>query len=329
MITLAGWGIEGTVRDSLTSQPLFALIQFTNPLRWSVYTDHLIGDFHKMVPPGTYTVKVSAQGYETKVLDNVVVPTQSSVNLDILPTLSSDVDNYLQKLVWVRRDRPDMTYRTITNAALGEPDGIPYSLGVGGTIVLEAYPAMKNLFGNDFTVYEADTISESYTVYISNNWEGNWYSCGPGLGTTSFDLSTPGLDSARYIKIVDAGGGSTSDPFAGFDLDAVSYRSDRTALRPTLNALRPAIDFNIYPNPASSHLTIAYRLVNKGTAVLKVYSATGKLVQKINQGERKSGDYEMSWDLKDIKGKRIPAGIYIAILESRINKITYKIIVSK
>jgi hypothetical protein len=329
MITLAGYGIEGTVRDSLTNQPLFALVQFTNPLRWSVYTDPNIGDFHKMVGPGAYEVKISAQGYETKIIENVVVPVQGSINLEVLLTPSNSTDNYIQKLTWVRRDRPDVAYRTVTNAALGEPDGIPYSLGVGGTIVLEALPAIKNLFGNDFAVIEADTGAESYTVYASNTWDGSWYLCGPGLGTTSFDLSTPGLDSARYIKIIDAGGGSTSDPYAGFDLDAVSYRSDRTALRPTLNALRPAIDFNIYPNPASSHLTIAYRLVNKGTAVLKVYSATGKLVQKINQGERKSGDYEMSWDLKDIKGKRIPAGIYIAILESRINKITYKIIVSK
>lgn len=189
MITLAGNGIEGTVTDSLTNQTLLALIQFINPLRWSVYNDKEIGDFHKMVAPGTYTLKISAQGYKSKIIEDVVVPAQGSVNVDVPLSPSDSVDNYIQNLVWVRRDN-SQAYVTSTFAALGEPDGIPYSLGVGGTIVLEATPPIKNLLGNDFTVIEADTIAESFTAYASNTWDGSWYLCGSGLGTTSFDLAT-------------------------------------------------------------------------------------------------------------------------------------------
>ena len=330
MITLAGWGIKGTVRDSLTNQPLFALIQFNNPLRWSCYTDPGIGDFHKMVGPGTYTVKVSANGYETKIINNVVVPAQGSINLDVylVPSIN-DEDNHIQKLVWVRRDRPDTLYRTITNAAFGEPDGIPYSLGVGGTIVLQAFPAIKNLFGFDFTVFEADTLNESYTVYVTDNWEGSWYSCGQGLGSTSFDLSTPGLDSACYIKIVDAGGGSTNDPYAGFDLDAVYYRSERTAISSTLDALPFRINVNVFPNPANKYITIAYKLTNKAKPKIKVYSATGRLVNLIDLGKKEAGNYKIDWNLKDMTGKRVPAGIYMVILESENIKTKSKIIISR
>uniref|UniRef100_A0A7C6AA00 T9SS type A sorting domain-containing protein n=1 Tax=candidate division WOR-3 bacterium TaxID=2052148 RepID=A0A7C6AA00_UNCW3 len=316
MITLAGYGIEGTVRDSITSEPLFALVQFTDPLRWSVYTDKNCGDFHKMVAPGAYTVKVSAQGYATKIVENVVVPAQGSVNLEIFLTPSNSIDNYIQKLVWVRRDRPDVAYRTITNACLGEPDGIPYSLGVGGTIVLEAFPAIKNLPGFDFTVFESDTAPESYTVYVSNVWDGTWYLCGVGLGTTSFDLSTPSLDSARYIKIVDAGGGSTSDPYAGFDLDAVSYKSERTAIAHTPNTSLLNSNLMLYPNPTSSNLTISYQSIANGNFTLKLYSVTGKLVTSINLTEKRPGEYQNSWNLKDKSGKRVPAGIYLGILET-------------
>lgn len=339
MITLAENGIEGTVKDSLTNQPLFALVQFTDPIRWFVYTDPIVGDFHKMVEPGVYTVKVSANGYESKVFNNVIVPVQGSapfgrwtpsvtVNLDVYLN-PSESDNYIQKLTWVQRDRPDLAFRTITNAALGEPDGIPYSLGVGGTIVLEALPVIKNIYGFDLTVIEADTGAESYTVYASDDWDGSWYLCGNGLGTTSFDLSTPGLDSARYIKIVDAGGGSTSDPYAGFDLDAVSYQSDRVDIK-SMHEIKPAqISLSLVPNPVSSNLTIAYQIPIKGISVIKLYSITGQQIAKIESGIKEPGSYKTNWNLKDMKGKKIPAGIYMVIFELEKSRIKNKIIINK
>lgn len=328
MITIAGYGIEGTITDSLTNQPLLALIQFINPLRWSVYTDKELGDFHKMVAPGTYTLKISAQGYKSKVIEDVVVPSQGSVNLAVTLVPSDSIDNYIQQLVWVRRDN-SQAYLTNTIAALGEPDGVAYSLGVGGTIVLEATPPIKNLFGNDFTVIEADTIAESFTAYASNAWDGSWYLCGSGLGTTSFDLSTPGLDSARYIKLVASSSGSYSDPYAGFDLDAISYPREGTAISATTNVIHPLVNLSLSPNPVSSKLTIAFQVTSEVNSAIKIYSATGRLVTSINLGERAPGNYKMDWNLTDINGKKVPTGIYISVFEAGTIKQTNKIIVSK
>jgi hypothetical protein len=328
MITLAGNGIEGTVTDSLTNQPLFALIQFINPLRWSVYTDKEIGDFHKMVAPGTYTLKVSAQGYKSKVIEDVVVPSQGSVNLPIYLIPSDSVDNYIQNFVWVRRDN-SQAYVTSTFAALGEPDGIPYSLGVGGTIVLEATPPIKNLFGNDFTVIEADTIAESFTAYASNTWDGSWYLCGSGLGTTSFDLATPSLDSARYVKLVASSSGSYSDPYAGFDLDAISYPREGTAISSTNHVIHPLINVSVFPNPVNAKLAIAYRVTSKVNPAIKIYNITGKLVTSINPGERAPGNYKTDWNLTDWNGEKVPTGIYISVFEAGTIKQINKIIVSK
>ena len=41
MIRLAGWGISGLVHDSITGAPLFAQVAFTNPYRWTTFTQYM------------------------------------------------------------------------------------------------------------------------------------------------------------------------------------------------------------------------------------------------------------------------------------------------
>jgi len=73
----------------------------------------------------------------------------------------------------------------------------------------------------DFIVYEGDITPEGYTCYVSTSMDGPWISLGMGNGTTQFDISSSGLNSARYIKIVDDGDGVAYQADAGFDLDAI------------------------------------------------------------------------------------------------------------
>ena len=81
----AGWGIEGVVKDSLTNTPLYARVEFMNPDRIDVYTDPNLGDFHKMIAPGTYDVRLSANGYAPKTINNITVPAVGSVSIgDVL-----------------------------------------------------------------------------------------------------------------------------------------------------------------------------------------------------------------------------------------------------
>jgi hypothetical protein len=327
MITRAGWGISGTVQDSLTSQSLFALIKFINPRRWSVYTDKQLGDFHKMVAPGNYTFMVQANGYQPKTF-NVTAPLNGVVDTSII--LMPDTTNlyYVQKLIWVRRDRPDMAFSTVTMDGLGIPDGVPYSLGPGGTIVLEAVPPIRNFTGNDFTICEAGITQENISVSVSNDWQsGVWYSCGTGNGTTSFDLATASMDSAKYIKIVDGGGGSSSDPYAGYDLDGIAYRREEVSVLEENSAISPMIKMlKIAPNPARANVTIKYQISNIKNPRIKIFNIDGRLVQSINLIPN---SMTAVWNTRDMTGKLVPAGIYFCVLDTPQGNFQQKIIINR
>ncbi|MCX8014447.1 MAG: carboxypeptidase regulatory-like domain-containing protein, partial [candidate division WOR-3 bacterium] len=311
MITRAGWGISGIVRDSITQTPLFAMVKFINPKRWTVYTDKQVGDFHKMLPAGNYTFRVEANGYQPKTL-TVTVPVNGTVDvtIDLIPDSISA--NHIQKLIWVRRDRPDMVFRTITIDGLGIPDSNYYSLGPTGQIVLEADPPIRNFPGSDFFVYEGDATPEYYTVSVSNDWRGTFYSYGSVSGTQAFDLATVGLDSARYLKIVNAGGGSSSDPYAGFDLDGISYRQNPLSYLEEKDLISPTVQkFIIYPNPAKTYLNIKYLADTRHhlSPIFKMYNVAGKIVRTVVLANNAGIS---CWQM-DIS--KLPTGIYFGIID--------------
>ncbi|MBS4014988.1 MAG: T9SS type A sorting domain-containing protein [Candidatus Latescibacteria bacterium] len=329
MITRAGWGISGLVRDSITQAPLFAMIKFTNPKRWTCYTDKQVGDFHKMVSAGTYTFQVEANGYQSKSF-TVNVPDTGAVHIfaDLLPDTTASY--YVQKIIWVRRDRPDMAYQTITIDALGEPDLSYYSLGPYGTIILEADPPIRNFPGVDFTVVQGSATPEAYTVSVSNDWRGSWFSYGATSGTINFDLATVSMDSAKYIRIVDAGGGSTSDHYAGFDLDAVIYRqSASTVIESEIsNWQLPISSLSIYPNPSRSRINIKYQKSNikNSNEKLKIYNIEGRIVQEF---ELKANSGNIIWNTRDKYNNLLPAGIYFGLLDTPQGTIKQKIVINR
>lgn len=331
MITRAGWGISGIVTDSITQIPLFATIKFTDPKRWFCYTDKTIGDFHKMVAPGNYTFTVQANGYQPKTF-SVNVPDTGSANIiaELIP--DTTLNHHIQKIVWVRRDNSASTYvnQTYTMDGLGIPDLVYYSLGVGGTIVLEAVPAIQNYPGVDFSVIEGDFNPEFYTVSVSNDWRGSWFSYGATSGTINFDLATVSMDSAKYIRIVDAGSGSATDPYAGYDLDAVVYRQTASAvLESEIGNSKLAIgNFSIFPNPARSYINIKYQRLNikNINEILKIYNIEGRVVQELSLNQNST---HITWDTKDNNNNLLPAGIYFGVLNTGQGMIKQKIVINR
>lgn len=223
MIYRAGWGVEGTVTDSVTGSPVRAAL-FVGSF-YPVFTDPQVGDYHKYLLPGTYTITVKASGYETKTVTGVTVPAGGSVNTDIqmvpLPKW------YACKAIVTR-----IPYFPSTGAYLdesyvpgiiGSPDSVNYSIGSSGTIIIDMGDTVYDAAGNDFRVHEGDTSPEGYTCQVSQNMDGTWTDLGIAVGTTAFNLSDGPISKARYIKIIDLGGGSGNAPDAGFDLDALEF----------------------------------------------------------------------------------------------------------
>lgn len=79
-------GIRGVVRDRLTGAPVYARVRIDdNPQ--PVFTDPDVGDYHRLVLPGTYRLHIDAPGYIPYHVSNVEVPDGPATRMDV--TLSN------------------------------------------------------------------------------------------------------------------------------------------------------------------------------------------------------------------------------------------------
>ena len=68
----AAEGVRGIVRDAATGAPLAARIHVVGNAR-DTFTDPDVGDYHRLLLPGTYTLEISSPGYAGARVDDVVV----------------------------------------------------------------------------------------------------------------------------------------------------------------------------------------------------------------------------------------------------------------
>lgn len=124
--------------------------------------------------------------------------------------------------------------RTDLAKTLGVNDGVFFSLGYGGTIVLSFEQWVTNAEGNDLSFHEVTWGRTTYPVekaevFVSQD-NSTWQSLGEItnkdnglLGISYKDISVTGWDWIKYVKLVD----TTNDPAHdnvtadGFDLDAI------------------------------------------------------------------------------------------------------------
>ena len=217
LIQYSGYGLEGVVTDVITGNPVTAAV-FTNNY-YPTYTDPTAGDYHKYVLPGTYSITVVANGYQSQTINNVVVTSNSSTvtNFQLQPGGSQYVYRFSSSQI----PNNNFADEGLTYAAIGPPDNINYSIGKNGWCVLDMQFPIPNVAGADFIVYEGDSSPEGYYCYAGQTIDGPWISLGTGSGTTQFDLQTGGLSQAQFIRILDDGDGTAVAPNAGFDLDGI------------------------------------------------------------------------------------------------------------
>jgi len=217
MIEYAGYGLQGTITDSITGNPITANVFVNN--YYPTYSDPTAGDYHKYVLPGTYSIKIVANGYQTKTINNVVVTANNATTTNF--QLRANDNRYVYRFTASQIPNNNESDEGLTPAVIGPPDNINYSIGVNGWVVLDMQSAIFDGSAYDFKVYEGDTSPEGYTCYVSETMDGPWYNLGTGNGTTSFDISSTGLQQIQFIKLVDDGNGTATSADAGFDLDAI------------------------------------------------------------------------------------------------------------
>jgi hypothetical protein len=221
MIEYAGYGLEGSITNANTGNPVRATV-FINDFM-QCYSDSTQGDYHKYVLPGKYSITVMANGYETQTtIDSVEVTELSSSIQDFQMVPLPDARWYAWRMISSQIPGNNSIDEGNTSALIGAPDMINYSIGKNGWVVVDLQRPILDRPGNDIIVYEGDITPEGFSCYASGSMDGPWVFLGAGEGTTEFELASTGLGSARYFKIVDDGDGPQNAEDAGFDLDAVS-----------------------------------------------------------------------------------------------------------
>jgi hypothetical protein len=266
----AGQGIHGQVTDSLTSEPLRAMI-YVNSANWQSYSCPINGDFHRFYLPGTYDVTVSAPGYESKTISNVIVPVggDSLVYIDVELASDNGLPIYATRMIGSRyvTTSSNMTYPV---RALGLHDSQAYQLDGNKWIVLAFDFPIRNSAGNDLSVYRS-TGSGSATVMVSNDWRGSWQTLGTANSSlTEFDIASVGMDSALYVRLQGQ---------SQFMLDAI----EAVQITPGITEDIQVQHFNLMIRPTILRNTTQLAITNPGIHPVdfQLYNSLGQKVSEM------------------------------------------------
>jgi len=176
------WGVRGVVTDASTGAPVYARISVQG-IDHPVITDPDVGDYHRMLLPGTYTLAVSAPGYVSRTISGVTVVSGSTTRRDI--TLTSDGSHPA----------------SVHSADINSDHHISLSELLRGIQLYQSYPARS--YG-----YHCDPGSEDdYGLSDGNRWSFPQHSSDYNPADWKIDLS----ELLRLMQLYNSGGYQACD----------------------------------------------------------------------------------------------------------------------
>jgi ligand-binding sensor domain-containing protein len=156
-------------------------------------------------------------------------------------------------------------------------------------------------------------IDESGNKWIGTAFKG--LAKFDGTEWTSYDTSNSGLPNNQIssISIDDSG-----NVWIGTGYGLAVFSGGNSAIK--MNHRAPIKPFtplcSNYPNPFKQKTLINYNVLENGPVSLRIYMLDGHLVQTLVNAKQTIGQYSVSWDGKNDKGKIVAHGVYLYQLRS-------------
>ncbi|MFH1866242.1 MAG: FlgD immunoglobulin-like domain containing protein [Candidatus Eisenbacteria bacterium] len=87
------------------------------------------------------------------------------------------------------------------------------------------------------------------------------------------------------------------------------------AILPGASPNSAQVHLDVAPNPASDGIRIVVSGLPEGSARVRIYTAAGKLVRSVRVAPEETSSGVAYWDGRDSEGRRMPSGVYYAVLE--------------
>ncbi|MFN0151815.1 MAG: FG-GAP-like repeat-containing protein [bacterium] len=84
---------------------------------------------------------------------------------------------------------------------------------------------------------------------------------------------------------------------------------------------------SITPNPARTEATIAFSLPAPSSVALSIVDLSGRVVRSFESPSASAGDQSYTWDLRDSRGARVGAGVYVYRIDAGGTKLRGKVVV--
>jgi hypothetical protein len=79
---------------------------------------------------------------------------------------------------------------------------------------------------------------------------------------------------------------------------------------------RAPLQLSVYPNPATSVVTVETNLPHTARLVVAILDVQGRIVSGLYDGERPAGSCRIQWDATDGQGSRLAPGTYLVRLST-------------
>jgi hypothetical protein len=304
------------ITDSITGLPIQKAIVIADPPNWMTYTD-TCGWYFKYIQPGVHNLKIIADGYQTKIIPGISVPTDSYIVVDAIlkPDTILRITGY-KIVTWICQSTTSAG-GTMASWTLGPRDNRVLKLSSRSSVVIELSKPILDSAGIDFTVYS--TTTKPCSVFVSDDaWTGPWHFCTYGTGNVGCSIANAGVSSVRYVKVVDAG--------QNYELDAIESGASVSDISeiPMYELQNPKLV--IKPNPFGHITQIKWQVVGNKQVDLKIYNVAGVLVKSYNLPSSISS---ILWDGTNNNGNKLAKGVYFVKIESNNFRQVEKVVLTE